>query len=358
MYLRGLRRPQTAHDDENRVVGRCRRHPLSTIVVLVHQGSPWPERGNDHDAPLQQPGTRRGARLPAGDAEGTGPRHPHPARQLAAQPSAGALSAPAVPAGTGSVLSQVRATIDDVPRWDDAPLVGRADELARLLAHVERAESGRSTAVLLAGDAGVGKTRLLDELTTRAAARGVRVLTGHCVDLGDVGLPYLPFVDLLRPVAAEPSLAPQSAAEPALAGLLAGRPGVQPVVPQPGEGRDLGRPLPNRPAPHAVDDGRLQLFESVAGLLCELASSGPLLLVLEDLHWADRSSRDLLRYLLARLVDEPVAVVASYRSDDLHRRHPLRPLLAELVRLPVVERIELPPLDDTRSEERRVGNAR
>ena len=226
-------------------------------------------------------------------------------------------------------------------RWDDAPLVGRADELARLLAHVERAETGRSTAVLLAGDAGVGKTRLLDELTARAAERGVRVLTGHCVDLGDVGLPYLPFVDLFRPVAADPALAPESAANPALAGLLAGRPGALPLVPPPGEGRDLGRPLPNRAAPQPIDDGRLQLFESVAGLICELAAAGPLLLVLEDLHWADRSSRDLLRYLLARLVDEPVAVVASYRSDDLHRRHPLRPLLAELVRLPVVERIEL-----------------
>ncbi len=231
-------------------------------------------------------------------------------------------------------------------RWDDAPLVGRADELDRLLAHLERAEGGRSTAVLLAGDAGVGKTRLLDELTVRAGARGVRVLTGHCVDLGDVGLPYLPFVDLFRPVATDPALAPESAANPALAGLLAGRPGALPPVTPPGEGRDLGRPLPNRAAPQPIDDGRLQLFESVAGLICELAAAGPLLLVLEDLHWADRSSRDLLRYLLARLVDEPVAVVASYRSDDLHRRHPLRPLLAELVRLPVVDRLELAPLGD------------
>ena len=84
-------------------------------------------------------------------------------------------------------------------------------------------------------------------------------------------------------------------------------------------------------------------------LICELAAAGPLLIVLEDVHWADRSSRDLLRYLLARLVDEPVAVVASYRSDDLHRRHPLRPLLAELVRLPGVERLELAPLPTPRS---------
>jgi DNA-binding CsgD family transcriptional regulator/tetratricopeptide (TPR) repeat protein len=224
--------------------------------------------------------------------------------------------------------------------------VGRAEELARLLAHVERAAAGRSSAVLLAGDAGVGKTRLLDELTARATGRGVRVLTGHCVDLGDVGLPYLPFVDLLRPVAGDPELAPVSWANPALAALLAGRPAVLPPVPPAAEGSELSRPLPHRAAPQPVDDGRLQLFESVAGLICELATTGPLLIVLEDVHWADRSSRDLLRYLLARFVDEPVAVVASYRADDLHRRHPLRPLLAELVRLPGVERLDLSPLPD------------
>ncbi|WP_097184514.1 helix-turn-helix transcriptional regulator [Blastococcus haudaquaticus] len=233
-----------------------------------------------------------------------------------------------------------------MPRWDDAPMVGRADELAHLLAHVDRAAAGRASTVLLSGDAGVGKTRLLDELTARAAERGVRVLTGHCVDLGDVGLPYLPFVDLLRPVAADPQLAPAAAANPVLAGLLAGRPGGAPPVQTATESRDLSRPLPNRAAPQPVDDGRLPLFESVAALICELSSAGPLLVVLEDVHWADRSSRDLLRYLLARLVDEPVAVVASYRADDLHRRHPLRPLLAELVRLPGVERLELSPLGD------------
>jgi DNA-binding CsgD family transcriptional regulator/tetratricopeptide (TPR) repeat protein len=243
-------------------------------------------------------------------------------------------------------LSDPHATIPDVSRWDDGPMVGRAEELGRLLAHVDRAAAGRSSAVLLAGDAGVGKTRLLDELGTRAAARGVQVLTGHCVDLGDVGLPYLPFVDLLRPVAADPELAPVSARNPVLAGLLAGRAGAPAAVAPPTTDGELGRPLPHRAAAQPVDDGRLQLFESVAGLLCELAAAAPLLVVLEDVHWADRSSRDLLRYLLARLVDEPVTIVASYRSDDLHRRHPLRPLLAELVRLPGVERVEVPPLAD------------
>jgi DNA-binding NarL/FixJ family response regulator len=230
-----------------------------------------------------------------------------------------------------------------VSRWDDGPLVGRAQELGQLLAHLDRAAAGRSSAVLLAGDAGVGKTKLLDELAVQAGTRGVRVLTGHCVDLGEVGLPYLPFVDLLRPVASDPELAPESARNPVLAGMLTG---VAAPVPSVAAEADLGRPLPNRAAPQPADDGRLQLFESVAGLLAELGSAQPLLVILEDVHWADRSSRDLLRYLLARLAGEPVTLVASYRSDDLHRRHPLRPLLAELVRVPGVERIDLGPLAD------------
>jgi predicted ATPase len=229
-----------------------------------------------------------------------------------------------------------------MPQWDDdRPLVGRDAELARLLAAVDRALEGRPSGVVLAGDAGVGKTRLLDELAARVTERGLRVLIGHCVDLGDVGLPYLPFVDLLRPVAA-------GSGRPGLPALLSGR-GAS-AVPEltPGDAADLGRPLARRPL---VDGGRLQVFESVVTLLGELAAETPLLVVLEDVHWADRSSRDLLRYLLryllARLAAEPVVLVASYRSDDLHRRHPLRPLLAELVRLPVVERLELAPLPDS-----------
>ncbi|MBD9703714.1 AAA family ATPase [Streptomyces sp. ID01-12c] len=210
-----------------------------------------------------------------------------------------------------------------------APFVGRDTEMARLRDVLDRAGGGEPRAVLVAGDAGVGKSRTLAEAAAYATRNGTVVFTGHCVDLGDVGLPYLPFTEILGALAADERFAPLLEAHPATGRLLGG-------------GADGG--------------DRLQLFEGVAALLTDLTSTTPVLLVLEDLHWADQSSRDLLRFLLSRAVLQrptpgaPVhrlAVFASYRADDLHRRHPLRPLLAELVRLPAVERLELRPMPDT-----------
>ncbi|WP_445030921.1 ATP-binding protein [Streptomyces sp. SAS_270] len=207
------------------------------------------------------------------------------------------------------------------------PLIGRDDELARLTGTLDRAREGDPRAVLISGDAGVGKTRVLTEASAHAARAGMTVLTGHCVDLGDVGLPYLPFTEILGALAADERFAAARAAHPAVDRLLGG----------------------------GAEGSRLQVFEGVAGLLADVAETAPLLLVLEDLHWADQSSRDLLRFLLSRgVLQRPaggtpahrLAVFASYRADDLHRRHPLRPLLAELVRLPAVDRLELRPMAD------------
>lgn len=220
------------------------------------------------------------------------------------------------------------------------PFIGREEELARLFGVLERARGGESRAVLIAGDAGVGKTRVLDEVATRAARSGMTVLTGHCVDLGDVGLPYLPFTEILGLLAADERFAAVLAAHPLVDRLL-------------GAGTDADEA---GPAPRSGSgEGRLRLFEGMAALLADLSDVTPLLLVLEDLHWADQSSRDLLRFLLSRGFlqrstgngsGHRLAVLASYRADDLHRRHPLRPLLAELVRLPAVDRLELRPLAD------------
>ncbi|WP_328435597.1 ATP-binding protein [Streptomyces sp. NBC_00425] len=221
------------------------------------------------------------------------------------------------------------------------PFIGREAELARLLGVLERARDGEARAVLLAGDAGVGKTRVLGEVAVRAAESGLTVLTGHCVDLGDVGLPYLPFTEILGALAADERFAAVLCAHPLVDRLLGAGSGAAP-----GDGD---------PARAAGGEGRLRLFEGMAALLADLSQVAPLLLVLEDLHWADQSSRDLLRFLLSRgFLQRPagdgrghrMAVLASYRADDLHRRHPLRPLLAELVRLPAVDRLELRPLAD------------
>jgi predicted ATPase len=209
-------------------------------------------------------------------------------------------------------------------------LVGRAEELERLLGLLDRAERGRPAVGLIAGDAGVGKTRLLDELAARAEGRGVQVLVGGCMEVGDVGLPYVPFVDAFRDLGTRPGeaevAAPLAAALPSLGRLL------------PELATDHGPALP-------PGDGfeRVQLFDGVLSLLVRLSELAPLLLVIEDLHWADQSTRDLLAFLVRTLRGGRVALVASYRSDELHRRHPLRPLLAELVRLPDLERIDLAP---------------
>ena len=195
---------------------------------------------------------------------------------------------------------------------------------------MDRAEQGRPQVVLLAGDAGVGKTRLLVEFVGRARGRGVRVLVGGCVELGDIGIAYLPVADALRGLADDPAdaqlLAEVAATAPGLGRLL---PGIQQAGPRAALGRD------------SLDQA--EVFDAVRALLVGRAERSPVVLMLEDLHWADRASRDLVAFLARTLRAGRVLLVVSYRSDELHRRHPLRPLLAELVRLPGVGRLELAP---------------
>jgi DNA-binding NarL/FixJ family response regulator len=206
--------------------------------------------------------------------------------------------------------------------------VGRAVEVGRLDAVLDRAERGVPQVVVLAGDAGVGKTRLLLALADRARRRGMRVLVGNCVELGDIGLPYLPVVDALRGLVDDPEeaelMARAATTAPGLGRLL---PGIDPAWPV--------------DAPAGDDVDQLQVLDAVRAVLVGRSGRSPVVLVLEDLHWADRATRDLVAFLARTLRSGRVTVVVSYRSDELHRRHPLRPLLAELVRLPGVERLGL-----------------
>lgn len=181
---------------------------------------------------------------------------------------------------------------------------------------LESAGEGTAGIALVGGDAGIGKTRLSGELIALARERGFHVLAGQCAELGDA-LPYLPLADALR--GAEPAVRSAAAAHPLLGQLL---PGVESA---PSAGLTQQR-----------------LFGSLLGLLGEIQ---PVLFVIEDLHWADRSTRDLLVFLSRMVQTERVCVLGTYRTDDLHRRHPLRPVLAELKRLPTVTGVELGPLD-------------
>ncbi|AVH56329.1 MULTISPECIES: ATP-binding protein [Streptomyces] len=203
--------------------------------------------------------------------------------------------------------------------------VGRTDELGVLKDALARAAAGEPQALLLGGEAGVGKTRLIEEFATAAAREGAVMACGGCVEIGADGLPFAPFSTALR--ALRRHLPDELAAAAA------------------GQEEELARLLPElgeaTRGRRYDEEGMARLFELTARLLERVAADRTVVVALEDLHWADASTRHLLAYLFRTLRTGRLVVLASYRADDIHRRHPLRPLLAELDRLRTVRRIEL-----------------
>jgi len=223
--------------------------------------------------------------------------------------------------------------IDTMSIRSRLPLIGREDELARARAALGLGMPDASGGLLLlSGDAGIGKTSVVTALVDPAlTAGGHRVLVGHCVGGAGAALPYLPFVEIFARL--------DDAEREVVDALLADHAALARLLPR----RATGSSAPSE----EPDADRGRLLEAVHGALEDLARDRPLLLVVEDLHWADESSRDLLTLLFTREFAGPVSMVATYRSDDLHRRHPLRSSLTVWARLPGVARLDLEPLPDT-----------
>jgi DNA-binding CsgD family transcriptional regulator/tetratricopeptide (TPR) repeat protein len=204
-------------------------------------------------------------------------------------------------------------------------LIGRNAQIEALQAALDAATAGEARIVLVTGDAGIGKTRLVTEAVARARAQGARTIAGGCVQLGEVSIAFAPLVEALRDLHDQLGDADfdevLGPGRPQLRALLTGDDGVT-----------------------AAGGG---LFEHLLGALTRLATRGPVLLVFEDLHWADASTRDLVAYLGRNLRNAGVTLVLTLRNDELHRRHPLRPVLAGLERNERVERIDIQGLERT-----------
>jgi tetratricopeptide (TPR) repeat protein len=234
---------------------------------------------------------------------------------------AGAARAAPVPPGP-------RATADE--------LVGRDDQLAALDGVLAGARGGRGRVTLVAGEPGIGKTRLAEEAARRAAVAGMQVAWGRCHE-GDGAPAFWPWAQVLRQLAGE--LAPGQLT--AMLGPAAAWLGQ--LMPE------LAGPGPSAgPLPIAdLGAARFQLNQAVAGLLRRLAEVRPLLVVVDDLHWADVPSLSLLAFLAGEVGDAGLVVVGTYRDGEVTAGRPLADTLGALAREPVVERIALGGLDRT-----------
>lgn len=213
-------------------------------------------------------------------------------------------------------------------------MFGRSKELEALKSAWAKARDGQRQIVLLAGEPGIGKTRLAIETARAAHAEGGTVLFGTCDE--DVGMPYRPFVEALRHYVAH-------ASEETLATHVASHGGeLTRIVPE------LARRVPNLPAPQKAEaeTERYLLFEAVTGLLSAASQESPIVLILDDLHWAGMPELLLLKHMIRAALPMRLLVIGTYRDTDLMRTHPLTAVLADLRRENEVRRLSLQGLDD------------
>jgi DNA-binding CsgD family transcriptional regulator len=203
------------------------------------------------------------------------------------------------------------------------PLVGRDDELTTLLDAFREASDGSARVVFVSGEPGIGKTHLLDHFVGQASAAGALALRGNCYEDAAMA-PYAPFVEALRPLLVSP--------DGVQAGLATILPGIEGARAE----RDNGVPDIVRDA-----DERLRLFDAVARRIVEAANSQPIVLLLDDLHWADEPTALLLRYIARVIRTAPLLIIGAYRDTDLDTRQPFEGVLRDLQRERLAFRLAL-----------------
>ncbi|MDG0867093.1 helix-turn-helix transcriptional regulator [Candidatus Lucifugimonas marina] len=212
-------------------------------------------------------------------------------------------------------------------------LVGRESELDELTAAFENAREGHGYLVTLIGEPGIGKTRLTQELLLTASKRQAITAVGTCYE-GTTTPPYWAWIQLIRSLLTKPTDAILRALKPRAAVMAETVPEIKGL-------------FPNTAVLSEVETGqaRFRLFEAITKFLCEVAEYKPIVLVLDDLHWADQSTLDLIEYAVREFSSKPILVVGSYRDTELGRRHPLSDSLAKIARTTDFKRILLRGLD-------------
>ncbi|HEY8173410.1 MAG TPA: AAA family ATPase [Dehalococcoidia bacterium] len=221
-------------------------------------------------------------------------------------------------------------TISDLRALNWGFFVGRREEMDGLKEALESALSGKGSLAMLVGEPGIGKTRLAEEFAVYAGLRGAQVLTGHCYE-GEASLPYRPFVEAFRQYT-------RSRPDAELRAQLGpGAPEIATLV------SEIRQRFPDIEAAPKLDPEaeRLRLFESVSEFLHNASTAQPLVLHLDDLHWADKPSLLLLQHLAQRTARDRLLIVGAYRDIELDRTHPLSEVLGALRRLPNYRRVLL-----------------
>lgn len=210
-----------------------------------------------------------------------------------------------------------------------APFVGRTAAMDRLAGALAAAGSGRGSTVLVGGEAGIGKSRVAAELAARARDQGWLVLAGHCIDLIGVGVPYRPVAEAVRSLQGSAALEDGSRALPAVSRLVA----------------DLADPARATGRPRGADF-QPRLFADVQAVLDALSAETPVLFILEDLHWADTSTLDLVTFLAHAVAGLRVLVLATYRTDEARPDQPVQRLTTGLLRGRTASAVDLEPLTE------------